>query len=138
MLEELANVCDTSRIKFPGLLSYTDYRTLLRRTNLHVYFTREYVTSWGLFQALACGTPLLVNHNPAIDYALSSQLIHRVSLDNQVEINNTLIEAFNHQLSSQSLNQKSSSKLDETWTLEKAMLNWQSFINRCLKRAEFS
>ena len=26
-----------------------------------IYFTRPYVISWGLFQAAACGSPLLVN-----------------------------------------------------------------------------
>ena len=33
------------RVKFTGLMNYGYYRDLLRRTDLHCYFTRPYVTN---------------------------------------------------------------------------------------------
>ena len=38
---------------------------MLQRTNLHCYFTKPYVTSWSLFEAAACGSPILTNRSPA-------------------------------------------------------------------------
>ena len=52
LLEELGNFDGRERIIFTGLLTYTDYRLLLWRSNLHCYLTRPYVTSWSLFEAV--------------------------------------------------------------------------------------
>ena len=55
----------SERIKFPGLMRYEEYRKMLWRTNLHCYFTKPYVTSWSLFEAAACGCPILTNKSMA-------------------------------------------------------------------------
>ena len=59
VLNELGEFIGKERIVFTGLMNYGEYRKLLYRTNLHFYFTRPYVTSWSLFEAVACGTPYL-------------------------------------------------------------------------------
>lgn len=65
LLEELGEFEGRDRLVFTGLMNYGHYRRMLQRTNLHCYFTKPYVTSWSLFEAAACGTPVLTNAGPA-------------------------------------------------------------------------
>ena len=67
MLEELKDELDLDRLHFTGLLNYGELVQLFCRSDLHCYFTRPYVVSWGVFQAAACGARLLVNDFPGFD-----------------------------------------------------------------------
>lgn len=64
LLEELSSFAGWERVSFTGLLTRAAYAQMLQRTNLHVYFSRPYVTSWSLFEAVACGAPILSNPAP--------------------------------------------------------------------------
>ncbi len=81
LMREIEGKCDTSRIHFTGILNMGELRNLLWRTNLHVYFSGPYVTSWGLFQAAACGSPMLVNIDPCIDYVIGKNAAKHVLLE---------------------------------------------------------
>ena len=61
MLEEIPTLKDNQNIVFTGLMNYVEYRKMLQRTDLHFYFTKPYVTSWSLFEALACQAPIITN-----------------------------------------------------------------------------
>ena len=61
LLEELGEFEGIERVTFCGLLNRADYARLLQRTNLYCYFSRPYVTSWSLFEAVACGCRVLTN-----------------------------------------------------------------------------
>jgi hypothetical protein len=50
-----------NRVHMVGYLSMEDYRCLLRRSTLHTYFTRPYVLSWSLLQAMACGCAIVAS-----------------------------------------------------------------------------
>ena len=65
MMEEIGEFRGKENIIFTGLLNYSNYRSLLQRSNLHFYFTRPYVTSWSLFEAAACGSRLCVSEGDA-------------------------------------------------------------------------
>jgi len=52
------------RVHFTGLLTYPDYRQLLWRSTLHCYFTRPYVTSWSLFEAVCLRSQACVERRP--------------------------------------------------------------------------
>ena len=67
MLEELNDELDLNRLHFTGLLNYGDLVQLFCRSDLHCYFTRPYVVSWGVYQAAACGARLLVNDFAGLD-----------------------------------------------------------------------
>ena len=67
MLEELKDELDLDRLHFTGLLNYGELVQLFCRSDLHCYFTRPYVVSWGVYQAAACGARLLVNDFPGLD-----------------------------------------------------------------------
>ena len=58
ILDKIVSLRGNKKIIFPGLMNYDMYRRLLQRSNLHCYLTRPYVTSWSLFEAVACGTPI--------------------------------------------------------------------------------
>ena len=84
MLEELRRQLDPSRLHFTGLISYGSLATLFQRTQLHCYFTRPYVVSWGVFQAAACGARVLVNRFKGIDEVFAQPpLLAPVDLDDQ-------------------------------------------------------
>lgn len=65
MIDEIPQLKDHPRIIYTGLMNYSNYRTALQRTDLHFYFTRPYVTSWSLFEAIACGAPIICNRSGA-------------------------------------------------------------------------
>ena len=44
-----------SRVTFYERLDYSSYRDLLRTSDIHVYFSRPFIASWGLVEALSCG-----------------------------------------------------------------------------------
>ncbi len=72
LLEELDGQLDRSRLHFTGSLNYGELVQLWRRSDLHCFFTRPYVVSWGVFQAAACGTRLLVNDFPGLHEVFES------------------------------------------------------------------
>ena len=93
MLDELAGQLDLARLHFTGLLNYGELVQLFRRSDLHCYFTRPYVVSWGVFQAAACGARLLVNDFPGIDEVFASQFEAVViDLDHHVLIDRAIIK----------------------------------------------
>ena len=65
ILDELPMLKDEKRITYTGLMNYENYRKMLQRTNLHCYLTHPYVTSWSLFEAVSCGTPVITNQSPS-------------------------------------------------------------------------
>ena len=58
ILDELPMLKDEKRITYTGLMNYENYRKMPREINLHCYLTHPYVTSWSLFEAVSCGTPI--------------------------------------------------------------------------------
>ena len=50
---------------FHGLLTYAQYRQLFWRTDAHGLFSRPYLLSWNLFEALACASPLVLSESVA-------------------------------------------------------------------------
>ena len=92
MLEELEGNLDLNRLHFTGLINYGELVQLFRRSDLHCYFTRPYVVSWGVFQAVACGARLLVNDFPGLDEVFDGEpLLTPVDLNNQENINTSVI-----------------------------------------------
>ncbi len=125
MLSQIQDQCDCNRIFFLGSISLSDYRMLLCRSDLHIYFSRPYVTSWGLFQAAACGTPLLVNHSPAINYVLSSDCATFVDLDDPEEI----VLTASRLLKADSNRQDRKSFLADELSLNTCLKEWVRFLS---------
>ena len=80
LLEELGDFPGRERLHFTGLLPRATYGAMLQRTNLHCYFTRPYVPSWSLFEAVASGAPLLVTPGDSTCGCLPGLLPNTVSL----------------------------------------------------------
>ena len=96
MLEELEGYLDLNRLHFTGLINYGELVQLFRRSDLHCYFTRPYVVSWGIFQAVACGARLLVNDFPGLcELYEGKPAIPPVDLDNQENINASVVRYLN-------------------------------------------
>ena len=87
MISELGNFEGKERVHFTGLLNYNDYRLMLQRTDLHCYWTRPYVTSWSMFEAAACNSPLMVNKSGATsNIVVREQEIEWVDIDEDTDI----------------------------------------------------
>ena len=130
LLAELGDKLDLSRLHFTGLLNYGDYVRLLQRSDLHASFSRPYVTSWGLFQAAACGSKLMVNHDPSIDYALENQQVLKVDLDQPQQMQNNAAEWLDEAF--QRRNIQRVSMLKPEWELNSCLKTWQSLLNKAL------
>ena len=126
MLKELHSKCDTSRIYFTGLLNLGEYRQLLWRTNLHCYFSRPYITSWGLFQAVACGASLLLNQDPCVDYVLSREMASWADLDDQPGLLAQAIAVLDQPL------HKKAPTLSADFSIASSIKSWELLLNSLL------
>ena len=125
MLDELAGQLDLARLHFTGLLNYGELVQLFRRSDLHCYFTRPYVVSWGVFQAAACGARLLVNDFPGIDEVFASQFEAVViDLDHQVLIDRAIIK-----LLKSGKKEQVRSNLAEGMELPASIMKWLNLIS---------
>ena len=94
LLQELSGKIDLDRLHFTGLIDYGTLSRLFRRSDLHCYFTRPYVVSWGVFQAAASGCPLLLNRFPGVEDVLDAQPeFPFVDLDSQSSVNQGVVSA---------------------------------------------
>jgi glycosyltransferase involved in cell wall biosynthesis len=124
LLEELKGQLDLTRLYFPGLVNYGELQQLFHRSDLHCYLTRPYVISWGLFQAAACGAPLLVNRFPGVeDVFRDLQRVTLVDLENQVELNYQVVYALQEQNKEQPM-----SNLRQGLDLMQACFSWSQLI----------
>jgi len=136
LLAELGNQLDQSRLHFTGLLNYGDYVRLLQRSDLHVVFSRPYVTSWGLFQAAACGSNLMVNRDPSIDYVLEHQQVLRVDLSQPQQLLDSASEWLDGSFVRRDVQRRS--MLQPGWDLTSCMHHWQMLLNQTLNGQDSS
>ena len=129
VLDQLPSLRNHPRIIYTGLMNYENYRLMLQRSNLHCYFTQPYVTSWSLFEAAACGTPILTNQSPATTGTLDipkENTLAKISDINQPEGIAKAISLLRKKAERHSL-------LNQSYTIKTAKFNWQALINQALK-----
>ena len=56
----------TEYVKFRGKLDKKEYARLFKRSSIHCYFTKEFVPSWSLLDAMSTGCLLVVNESASI------------------------------------------------------------------------
>ena len=124
LLDELQGELDPARLHFPGLVNYGELIRLFQRSDLHCYFTRPYVISWGLFQAAACGTPLLINRFEGfLEVFRDIADVRQVELENQAEINAAVLAGLKSPLA-----KPAASNLREGLELTTALRAWRSLL----------
>ena len=131
LLAELEGQLDCSRLHFTGLLTYGDYVGMIQRSDLHVVFSRPYVTSWGLFQAAACGARLLLNRTASSQAVLREDQAFWADLDDPQALSNTAAEALRIALDQRKMPRQSA--LRSEWELTNCLQRWHSLINAQLQ-----
>lgn len=129
MLEELGAELDQSRLHFPGLVSYQQLAQLLCRSDLHCFFTRPYVVSWGVFNAAACGARLLVNSFAGIDEVFEELPDRVVDLEDQAAINRSVLEALQERVDFPGEAEPRRSNLRHGLDLKSCLRAWQQVID---------
>ena len=128
LLEELASQLDLQRLHFTGLMNYGDYKQLLWRSDLHCMFSRPYVISWGLFQAAACGTRLLVNDGPGMAEIFARPLERpAVILDDQDSVTEGVLSGLSETRSSD----LPQANLRQEYALEACLKQWLALLESC-------
>ena len=129
ILDELPMLKDEKRITYTGLMNYENYRKMLQRTNLHCYLTHPYVTSWSLFEAVSCGTPIITNRSPS-----TTGTIEALSQETMLEQIDDIYKEQGIDLIIKKLKSDKPRKhgLDFSYTIKSAMEKWQDLINSCL------
>lgn len=130
LLAELGNFPGRERLHFTGLIPFGQLRSLLQRTDLHVYFSRPFVTSWSLFQAAACGAPIAMNTSPATTGVLPQAAFLSVDLDDPAAIAPALQAGLERSL--QQRGQQRLSLLPAELALPACQQRWQELLNEAL------
>lgn len=131
LLAELGPFPGRERVHFTGLIPYGQLRDLLQRTDLHVYFSRPYVTSWSLFEAAACGAPIAMNSGPATTGVLPHAAFVEVDLDDAASLAPALQDGLQRSLAQRG--QPRRSLLPEEFTLTTCQQRWQQLINGAIQ-----
>ena len=126
LLDELGDFAGRERLHWCGLLPRGNYRQLLQRTNLHCYFSRPYVTSWSLFEAVACAAPLLTNPGDTTTGVLPGVVLQQVELEaGPKALAAAMVSGLRH-------SQPTSVPPEWLWR-EQSQQQWQALINGALK-----
>ena len=131
MLDELKNQLDLSRLHFTGLLSYLDLVRLFQRSDLHCYFTRPYVVSWGVFQAAACGANLLVNEFDGLEEVFGGRPNNpTVNLEDQESVTHGVLHGLEQrcQQKEETMNQIPKSTLNPDLELQRCLDQWEKLL----------
>ena len=131
MLDELKNQLDLSRLHFTGLLSYLDLVRLFQRSDLHCYFTRPYVVSWGVFQAAACGANLLVNEFNGLEEVFGGRPNNpTVNLEDQESVTHGVLHCLEQRCPhrEQAMNQIPKSTLNPDLELQRCLDRWEQLL----------
>lgn len=126
LLDELGDFAGRERLHWCGLLPRGNYRQLLQRTNLHCYFSRPYVTSWSLFEAVACAAPLLTNPGDTTTGVLPGVVLQQVELEaGPKALAAAMVSGLRH-------SQPTGVPPEWLWR-EQSQQQWQALINGALK-----
>ena len=133
LLDELADQLDPQRLHFTGLLTYGDLVRLFQRSDLHCYFTRPYVVSWGVFQAAACGANLLVNEFEGIEEVFDGRPSNpTVDLENQESVTQGVLRGLKQRCDQreQMLANVSESFLNPDLELQPCLAKWEQLLKK--------
>ena len=122
LLAELDGQLDLPRLHFTGLLNYGDYIRMQQRSDLHVIFSRPYVTSWGLFQAAACGARLLLNREPGLRSVVLDDQAIWVDLDQPQPLQAAALQSLDQAMKHRS--QPRVSFLKPEWEIRTCLQRW--------------
>lgn len=132
LLNELEDQLDPDRLHFTGLLNYGTLVRLFRRSDLHCYFTRPYVVSWGVFQAASCGANLLVNEFSGMAEVFSARPTNpTVNLDKQVSVTDGVIRGLELRCENREelLGKVPQSSLNPGLELQTCLDQWQALLS---------
>ena len=91
---------DLSRFLFLGRIAPQDLANLFSLTDLHVYWTVPFVLSWSVFNALACGAPVLASDTSPVREVIRSddngRLVDFFDVDGFVQIADKLLNDPEH------------------------------------------
>lgn len=75
-----------SRVTLHERLDYSSYRDLLRTSDIHVYFSRPFIASWGLVEALSCGCCVIASDINMVREVVqeSAFLINHTNVDESI------------------------------------------------------
>ena len=74
------------RVNFEGFLSKKDYARLLKRSNIHCYFTRPFVASWSLLDAMSSGCCIVASDVAPVRECAHPQATFFVDHTNTVKV----------------------------------------------------
>ncbi len=129
-LEEVPELINHPRIFYTGLMSYDNYLLMLQRTNLHCYFTKPYVTSWSLFEAVATGCPILTNKCEATTGTVDSPMISTINSIDELDSIESVHLIKNLLLSKP----ERKGHLATHYTKENSNIQWEKYINMALSK----
>ena len=62
---------DMDRLHFTGPLNYFSYKKVLQASSVHVYWSRPFVLSWSVLEAMSCGCTLVASDTPPLQEVIT-------------------------------------------------------------------
>lgn len=70
-VKELGSQVDWSNVHFTGQLSYSQYRSVLQISTVHIYLTYPFVLSWSMVEAMSVGCTIVASATPPVEEVIT-------------------------------------------------------------------
>ena len=121
----------SGRVIFTGRLNSNDYLQFLQASDIHCYLSVDFVTSWSLFEAFACGCSVLSWDTISLksDIGPADFARHAVPPNSHTELTKGLEKLlddtpYRHQIS------REACELSQEYSLNKFNNSWNSLLER--------
>ena len=134
-LQPLHGQLDLSRVHQPGALPHDQLQRLLQLSSAHVYLTYTYALSWSVLEAMACGAPVVGNHNGPLDELIRDGANGRlVDFNQPQQLSAVLAELLADPDQQRQLGSKARRTVLEHYRLDQAVERYEALFDRLLNQ----
>jgi len=131
MLREVGDRLDLSRVHFLGRVDYETFRTLLRRSDAHVYLTYPFVASWSLREAMACGCAIVGSRTePVEEFITDGQTGRLVPFLEPDGIADGILEVLEDRTLARSMRRRARAWAEKELSLDRYLERYEELIDR--------
>ena len=137
-LAELPEHVNRSRIHWLGHLAHGDMIKLLQCSACHLGLSYPYTLSWSVLEAMACGAPLISNHDSPIAVECgeaSPRSIRLIPFNDARALSSTMIELLSNPTERGRLGAAARCWVERYCSLSRALESYQALFNRLGQQA---
>ncbi len=129
-LQQLSNELDFSRIYFAGVVPYTIFCDLLKRSDAHIYMTYPFVLSWSLREAMASGCSIIASDTePVKEFIVHKKTGILTPFFDQNILADNVLEVLENEYLSSKIKYYVRKEAEHSLSMSEYLINYNNLIN---------